>query len=174
MQNAQLIKVNFRKTEKRSKSFLKYQALLTGKKPLTKIEINSFCWALNGVKAVNLNSIDRSELLELFESIPERKITKEQSDFGIEWLTNQVFKKNGEPRKNCKLDSEQQAIVKNFKCFIWSNIFNSQSHYGNYGYNSPYKSYVPVYRVYDKKGNYFEYTVLGGGPGGSIEIVLNP
>lgn len=173
MQTANVIKLDSRrpKPKARSKSFRKYQTLLTGKRAMTKNEIMGFCWAMNGVKAIKLDSTDRRELMELFEAKAERPITKEQTEFGIAWLRKYCFKANGEPRKRCPLDRKQQAIVEHFNSFAWVGIYNTQEHFGNW---NGCKSYVPVWRVFGTHGGYFDYAVIGGGPGGSVELVLNP
>lgn len=173
MNTAKVIQLRPETSQKRhSKSFRKYQALLTGKRALTKNEIMAFCWAMNGVKAIKLDGPDRAILMALFNSVPERPITAEQTEFGLAWLVNHMLKKNGEPRLRCPLSDDQIEILRNFKRFTWAGLFNTQEHFGNY--NSFCKSYVPVWRVYDKKGNSFDYAVIGGGPGGSVDVVINP
>lgn len=153
---------------KPSKTFKRHADRLKGKVALTKTEINALCWILNGVKAANVTAEERAELVDLLDSRDERPITAEQSKFGLEWLRKTCFKLNGETRLRCPLGNREVAILRNFKCFKWVGIYNTQEHYGNYGC----KSYVPVWRTYDKRGHYFDYVVIAGGPGGGVELVI--
>ncbi len=152
-----------------STTFKKYADLLVGRRALTEGEIKGLCWALNGVKRVNLTDMQRADLRTLIKTQDERPITRAQTKFGRAWLKRVAFKLNGEPRKNCKLGDCEQAIVKNFSHFRWVGIHNTQEDYAGSGYH---KSYTGVWRCYDKAGNYFDYYVLAGGPGGSVDLVV--
>lgn len=157
------------KPKKRSRTFRRHAERLMGRAPLLENEIKALCWALNGVKAANLDDTDRRELRALLDAREERPITREHSDKGIAWLRKLCFKLNGDPRKNPPLGTRELDIVRRFKRFTWVGVYNTQEHFENW---NGCKSYVPVWRTYDKAGNYFDYAVIGGGPGGSVEVIV--
>lgn len=82
-------------------------------------------------------------------------ITKEQTEFGIEWLNNFSFKSNGEARntKN-NFDSAQLLIIKNFKKFEFVGVLGFRN-----GFNQMIQ-HAPIYRVVSKSGDYFDYTPI--------------
>lgn len=152
-----------------SKTMQKYMRLLHQEKAMTENEIKGLCWALNGVKKVNLTADERTKLHEMLERRSERAITKEQAKFGIKWLKTKAFKLNGEARKNCTLGEREQRIVKNFSHFKFAGVYNSQESFGNG--HSLYKQYVPIWRTYAKDGSYFDYVVMSSGLFVTIEIL---
>lgn len=100
----------------------------------------------------------------------EFKITKEQSLFGIEYLKKTVFTKKGIPRnaKRNFLRSEPNAIkiIKNFAKFRFIGL---QSVPNNYYWGNRAGEYtLPIYRTYDRDGNYFDYTA---GMWGNCELI---
>jgi hypothetical protein len=147
----------------RTRTFRRHADRLRGKAPLLENEIKALCWALNGIKACNLDDTDRAELCELLESREERRITREHSDKGIAWLRKLCFKLNGEPRKTQPLGVAALDIVRNFSHFTWAGLYNI----GNY---RPH--YVPIWRTYARDGSYFDYYVASGGPGGGVEVYV--
>lgn len=152
---------------KQSKTMQKYMRLLHQDKAMTENEIKGLCWALNGVKKVNLTADERTKIHEMIERRNERAITKEQSKFGIKWLKTKAFKLNGEARKNCILGTREQEIVKNFSHFKFAGVANTN----DIGYRGPYSSYVPIWRTYAKDGRYFDYIVVSSGLFKQFEII---
>jgi hypothetical protein len=146
---------------KPSKTFLKYQKLIKSKR-WTENEIKGFCWALNGVKKVDLTDEQRAELLQSFRSVGSYRISREQTKFGINWLRETCFKKNGEERDSKKSNCfgyREKKIIKNFSRFELVDLYNNRDAYNSY--YSSYKSYSAVYRVISKDGSYFDYTIPG-------------
>ena len=74
-------------------------------------------------------------------------ITTEHGRKGIEYLLKNTFKKNGNLRKNNIFNEYHINIIKDYSFFTFSGLYNV----GN-GYM------LPLYKCYDSKGNYFEYT----------------
>lgn len=89
-----------------------------------------------------------------------RKITKEQTEFGKTWLKNYFFKKDGKPRSGKRteyVDSDVLNIAKRVVRFefVGVNVLASQGWYPC--------QVVPIYRAYDPKGNYFDYSPIHWG-----------
>lgn len=80
----------------------------------------------------------------------EFKLTEEHTEQGLSWLKQHLFKKNGS-YKNNKISrcfgEREKDIIKDFSHFTFIDLY----YYGS--------RVNPAYRVYDRKGNYFEYTV---------------
>lgn len=144
-----------------TKTFRKYEAILLAKRPLTKSEILGLAWALNGAKRVNLLYPHRVVLTALINRRAERPIAKELSTFGVQWLRKKAFKLNGEPRqgKTQPFGDRELKIIKGFSKYRWVGFHNTQEDYGNF---NGCKSLTPIWRCYDRKGNYFDYYVRGG------------
>lgn len=87
----------------------------------------------------------------------ERKITREQSQYGIQYLRSRYFKVDGSPRKNCPFGNREIAILKSFSKFRWVGL---RANYNNCG---DVRWFTPVYRVYSKDGSYFDYTAVHWG-----------
>jgi len=145
-------------TKPLSKTCKKYLDLIK-KRKFTKIEIQSFRKALNGSSTISLE--EQSLLKQKFYDSKPINITKEQSDFGIAWLKNKAFKLNGQVRKSNPFGYKELEVIKNFKKFEFSSLYDI-NHYGN-GHQ-----YQPVYKVIAKNGDYFEYVAVAWG---DIEIV---
>lgn len=134
------------------------------KSPWTKLEINSFKKLIGSMHWME-DAEYKNEILNLWGKFTdlgyelEYDITKEQSEFGINWLKKQLFKSNGEPRNNKKIDElncdRVRNIVKSFKKFTFVGYHMS------YRYGSRAEPLSPVYRVYSKNGEYFDYTIAG-------------
>ena len=80
------------------------------------------------------------------------KITdKEQETKGLNWLNNLRKTPAGKERKNNPFGTREEEALNNF------------SHFGFDGflYNCP-EFYLPIYSVYGKSGEYFQYYVAGG------------
>lgn len=84
------------------------------------------------------------------------RITKEQSDFGIEFLRSKLWNKSGKPRSTefsrC-FGIREKAIILNFKKFTFEGVRYKQNSY------SGQFSTTPIYRVHAKNGAYFDYTM---------------
>lgn len=89
-----------------------------------------------------------------------RKITKEQTALGKNWLRDFYFKKNGEPRSGQRtqhLDDDVLKIVKKVSRFDFVGVAVLSS-------NGWYPvQVVPIYRAFDSKGNYFDYSPIHWG-----------
>ena len=110
-------------------------------------------------KTLDENDRKRLEqhLIDVIELKNGLNITQEQSDKGIEYLTRKMFKVNGKPRNdkwNYENDDEYRDIVKNFSHFKFMGF--TETYYGHYSY---YRRLSPVYRTFDKSGDYFDYTM---------------
>ena len=82
------------------------------------------------------------------------KITKEQTIKGLNYLQNQWKTPKRLERKTNPFGYRETKVIENFKSFELTGFFDRanqlQSELG-------IKFFVPVYKVIDKKGNYFEY-----------------
>lgn len=89
-----------------------------------------------------------------------RKITKEQSDFGKAWLKNYFYKMNGQPRNGKATENVSNSVLKIAKSvfrfeFVGVQILASQGWY-------PVQA-VPIYRAFNRKGEYFDYSPIHWG-----------
>lgn len=88
-----------------------------------------------------------------------KKITKEQSDFGKTWLKSHCFKLTGSPRLHAKdYNDRVLSIAKNVSRFEFIGVLAILSNYSV----EPVQ-YLPIYRTYNKKGEYFDYTPIHWG-----------
>ena len=81
---------------------------------------------------------------------PPLKLTKEQNDKGEKFLKKLAFKKNGEPTKNSPFANREEEAIKSFIEFEFIDFYDNSN-----GLSS-FKSYLPVYRVIGRNGQ-FEY-----------------
>lgn len=89
-----------------------------------------------------------------------RKITRDQSDFGKAWLREYFFKKDGSPRSGKRTDSVGTRVLNIAKSvsrfeFIGVQILASSGWYPC--------QIVPIYRAYNRKGEYFDYAPIHWG-----------
>lgn len=89
-----------------------------------------------------------------------RKITKEQSDFGKAWLKNYFFKADGKPRSGKATENVGNRVLEIAKSvsrfeFVGVQVLASQGWY-------PQQA-VPIYRAYNRKGQYFDYSPVHWG-----------
>lgn len=89
-----------------------------------------------------------------------RKITKEQTEFGKAWLKSYFFKRNGEPRSGKRTEYVENRVLQIAKSvsrfeFVGVQILASQDFYPN--------AAVPIYRAYNRKGDYFDYAPIHWG-----------
>lgn len=95
-----------------------------------------------------------NDFVKQFDSGKEIGISQAQSQKGINWLRNNILDKKGNLRKSAlvresDIGEDEAHIIKNFKKFTWVG-FNTDS-------DQNWQS--PIYRTYDKDGNYFDYSV---------------
>lgn len=103
---------------------------------------------------------DSNQMAEKFIFSKARKITKEQSDFGKAWLKNHFFKLNGEMRKgqNTQYVSDRVLkISKNVSRFEFIGVLGLMNNYGEI------LQFLPIYRTYNKAGEYFDYAPIHWG-----------
>jgi hypothetical protein len=76
-------------------------------------------------------------------------LTPEHTEKGINYLISKTYTLNGKLRKNNKFSGDELVILANFDKFKLIGFF-CEPEFNN--------TYVPVYRVFDKNGKYFDYT----------------
>lgn len=89
-----------------------------------------------------------------------RKITKEQTLLGKAWLKNHFFKLNGQVRsgKNTQNISQQiLAIAKNVSRFEFVGVLGVATQAWEI------QAFLPIYRAYNSKGEYFDYAPVHWG-----------
>lgn len=89
-----------------------------------------------------------------------RKITREQTELGRVWLRNYLFKASGAPRGGKVTEGISDSVLKVAKSvsrfeFVGVQLLASSGWY-------PCGA-VPIYRAYDRKGNYFDYSPIHWG-----------
>lgn len=97
---------------------------------------------------------------ERFTFNKPRKITKEQSDFGKQWLKEYFFKKNGEPRQGQRAEYVSDRVLKiakSVKRFEFVGVIGLFNGIGEMC------QFVPVYRAYNSKNEYFDYAPVHWG-----------
>lgn len=140
-------------TEMKLNKLQKNALELIKKDTLTETEILKLKRRLNN-RYTALGIETRDFILDNLEE-KEYNITPEQSQKGIEWLNKKCFCKDGRLRKgiNELFSTWRINILRDFDHFTFIGFYES-----NNGYVS---LFTPIYRVYDKKGNSFDYTVTG-------------
>lgn len=97
---------------------------------------------------------------ERFTFTKPRKITKEQSDFGKQWLKDFFFKKNGQPRSGQRTQYVSDRVLRiaksatRFEFIGVIGLFNSMGEMCQF---------VPLYRTFNRKGEYFDYAPIHWG-----------
>ena len=158
-----LVKIKFgeeKLTYSKRKTLAKYRALLS-KKVWSKAEIQSFKSFVNSAQ-YEYDAIYKKAKQDVwnkfYHEIDALGITQEQSDFGIKWLTEFLFKQNGEPR-----DTKATHYFNDFHY----EIVRDFSHFKFEGYHVEFNGFGtgfltgPIYSVYSKSGRCFEYAVPG-------------
>lgn len=97
---------------------------------------------------------------ERLDFITPRKITREQTAFGKAWLKQYFFKLDGTPRSGKRTEYISDSTLKIAKSvarfeFVGVQILASHGWY-------PVQA-VPIYRAFDRKGNYFDYSPVHWG-----------
>lgn len=86
-----------------------------------------------------------------------RKITAEQTQFGKQWLKEYFFKKDGSPRSGKRTEyigTRVLEIAKSVSRFEFVGVQVLASH----GWKP--SQIVPIYRAYNRKGQYFDYAPI--------------
>jgi len=144
----------------------KYKDIIKSGK-FTEQEIISFRSLLNN----NPRTTEFYDLITFFGDHAPFELTWVQQEKGLEWLKNRIFTKSGNIRNTQETNEisnrtnalEQIAeMIKNFDRFEFADLVPQNRFTG--GFN-PF--FLPVYRLYDKRGNFFDYTVSVG----QIEII---
>lgn len=91
-----------------------------------------------------------SDVGQIFSNGP-LLITPEQTKKGIDWLVNQWKTPKGKTRKNNPFTQREQVIISHFDHFELRTFIDVGGFFNIW--------YLPVYRVYSKKGMYFDYYV---------------
>ncbi len=97
---------------------------------------------------------------EKFIFVNPRKITAEQTKFGKQWLKAYFFKKNGEPRGGKRteyVENRTLEIAKNVSRFEFIGVLGVANNYWEI------HSFLPIYRAYNRKGEYFDYSPVHWG-----------
>lgn len=105
---------------------------------------------------------------DVFLFTSARKITTEQTAFGKDWLKNHFFKKNGQARsgKNTEnVGTRVLEISKSVSRFEFVGVVGLMNSYGDY------VQFIPLYRTYNRKGEYFDYAPIHWGQPVIIEGV---
>lgn len=91
---------------------------------------------------------------ELFLFHTEKKITVEQTAIGKSWLKEYFFKKDGSPRSGKRTEGVSQSVLliaKSVSRFEFIGVLGLRNVMGDLCH------FLPIYRTYDRKGNYFDY-----------------
>lgn len=97
---------------------------------------------------------------ERMDFLKPRKITAEQTALGKKWLKDYFFKKDGTPRKGKRTEYVGTRVlilaseVSRFE-FVGVQILASSGWYP--------AQVVPIYRAYNRKGQYFDYAPVHWG-----------
>lgn len=89
-----------------------------------------------------------------------RKITPEQTKFGKAWLKEYFFKLNGKPRGGKRtqyISDETLRIAKSVVRFEFVGVL------GIANQSWEICSFLPIYRAYNRKGEYFDYSPVHWG-----------
>jgi hypothetical protein len=89
-----------------------------------------------------------------------RKITAEQTKFGKAWLKEYFFKKDGTPRSGKRTEyvgDRVLRIAKNASRFEFVGVYGLTNSFGSI------VQFVPIYRTYNRKGEYFDYAPIHWG-----------
>lgn len=89
-----------------------------------------------------------------------RKITAEQTRFGKAWLKQYFFKLDGSPRNGKRTEYVTFATLEIAKRVV---RFEFIGVLGVANYQWEINQFLPIYRAYDRKGNYFDYSPVHWG-----------
>ena len=140
---------------KPSKLFYKYQNLLK-QSILTETDIIS----LKSRLGWNPKSLTKSEVGDLLDitiygNCKEYDITDEHSQKGIDYLTRKCLKANGSNRETKQVRNLSREFFDAIKDFSHFKFVGFES--VDYNIYSRRDQYMPVWRLYTKSGEYFDY-----------------
>ena len=97
---------------------------------------------------------------ERLDFLKPRKITAEQTAFGKAWLKNYFFKMNGQPRSGKRTEYVSDKTLQIAKSvsrfeFVGVQVLASSAWYPC--------QVVPIYRAFNRKGEYFDYAPIHWG-----------
>jgi len=96
---------------------------------------------------------DRETLYQFNEKASsfERKLEESHSKKGLDWLFKTQVNKKGELRTSQEvfLGTNELNILKDFSHFTLSGLYDAG--------NDNFPAYYPMYKCYDRQGNWFEY-----------------
>jgi hypothetical protein len=87
------------------------------------------------------------------------KITVQQTTLGKNWLNKHCFKLNGETRKDIEDHFSDRAlsIARNVSRFEFIGVVMV---FDDSGYGKNLQQVLPIYRTYNRKGEYFDYSPI--------------
>jgi hypothetical protein len=142
------------------KTIAKYEDIRDNRKVITENEIRAYKSFLGRMS--NEDAFQREPKdVEEYRLFAPKKITKEQSEKGLNWLRTNLFCKDGTERRANRLNLsmfEKMALIKMLKNFKEWRLMG----FTNCSQNS-YAFYVPIYRMIGKSGEVLEYSVSGQG-----------
>ena len=94
-----------------------------------------------------------SSVWDIFESL-SGMISQEQTEKGLNWITNQWKTPTGKERKNNPLGYWEQRIIDNFSHFEFIDFIDCGNYYVSW--------YMPIYKVVDNSGDSFSYYYKNG------------
>lgn len=97
----------------------------------------------------------RKETLDILSEFEDNfRITREQSEKGLNWLLNQWKSPRGVERKNNPFGYREQDVLEHFDHFTFDSLYDA----GNYQHSW----YAPIYSVHTADGGSFQYVLRGG------------
>lgn len=109
---------------------------------------------------LELDYNDSNLVAEKFIFKQARKITKEQTERGKAWLKNHFYKLNGKPRSGQATEhvsDEVLSIAKSVSRFEFIGVLGVMNSFGTI------TQVLPIYRTYNRKGQYFDYAPIHWG-----------
>ena len=136
---------------KHSKLYEKYSSIITSGY-IEEGQVISMRVALNS----NNKSMTVEEREELIGMVQEKELnlTWTQTEKGLRFLKNLIVTPTGRDRKNNPFNGKQTDIINNFKKFTLNGL---QDQMNKYGRSMGINRFLPIWRVYCKGGNYFDY-----------------
>lgn len=145
---------NLKNKQRHEKNLKRYLDLLS-QKELSENDINTLKNTLSKYKD-SLSSYQKEIIYKILNSSCYN-LDKNHTKKGLDYLMNNTFKKNGELRKNNIFENFEISVLKDFRKFLLVGIEQIDEW-----------TTRPIYRVIDKKGNYFNYI---SGRYNEIEII---
>lgn len=148
--------------------YIKTQDLLN-KKVLSYQEILNLKKRLNGYSKSRENRLKDKIGANDYQWLDEYAITPEHTKKGLDWLNKITYKPSHYAkhnwdldccvRSNCPLGYREIEILEHFSHFTFTGFYDSATYTAN---EMGYHGYLPIWRVYAKDGDSFEYYVASG------------